>query len=275
MTDNPAEPAAVRTAGDLPEPDDAAVAAPKKQHSFARELPFLLLLALVLALLIKAFLIQAFYIPSGSMENTLQIRDRVLVNKLVYRFRDVHRGEIVVFDGDNNFTQEVICPPPANGFDRARRKVASAFGLGTCEKDFIKRVIGVAGDTVQCCDGDGRVTVNGVAIDEGSYVFEPDRQEFGPVTVPEDKLWVMGDHRSASSDSRAHGVIPTDMVIGRAFVVIWPPGHAKGLKVPKALESSALAAPPWSVAATPPFLGLVLATPVTLLRRRRRLRRAA
>src|SRR5919112_4508237 len=127
--------------------------------SFFRELPFLVLIAFVLALLIKAFLVQAFYIPSGSMQQTLELRDRVLVNKLVYRFRDIHRGEIVVFNGLDNFQPETTVAPPSNGLQRVLRSVSRAVGVGAPgEKDFIKRVIGTPGDRVACCV-DGHVTV--------------------------------------------------------------------------------------------------------------------
>jgi signal peptidase I len=262
---------------------DGAGKTGEREGSFLRELPFLLLIAFVLALVIKAFLVQAFFIPSGSMEQTLHgcpgcHGDRVLVNKLVYRFRDIHRGEIVVFNGLDSFQPEVTVPPPANAFDSARRKFSSLIGLGAPgEKDFIKRVIGLPGDSVACCTN-GNVTVNGVELHE-PYLFEDDHQQFGPTVVPKGKLFVMGDHRSRSSDSRANGPVPIDKVVGRAFVVVWPPSRAKGLRVPGAIEHANVpkpaAAPPWSLTATPPALGLALALPVTALRRRRRRRRTS
>jgi signal peptidase I len=268
---------------------EPAVAPKHKKHegSFLRELPVLLVIAFVLALIIKAFLVQAFFIPSGSMEQTLHgcpgcSGDRVLVNKLVYRFRDINRGEVVVFNGLDSFQAEVIVPPPKNRFDSLRRKFSSAIGLGSPgEKDFIKRVIGLPGDVVACCTN-GNVTVNGVELHE-PYVFEDDHQRFAPTTVPAGKLFVMGDHRSRSSDSRANGPVPIDKVVGRAFVVVWPPSRMKGLPVPGEIEhagvpaapAAALPAPAWSVAATPPVLGLGLALPVTALRRRRRRARLA
>lgn len=244
----------------------------KRSGSFVREMPFLLLVALGLALVIKAFLMQAFYIPSGSMENTLQKRDRVLVNKLIYRFRDIHRGEIVVFNGLNSFSPEVQFTPAANPVQRLLQPVARALGVGPPgEEDFIKRVIGVPGDTVQCCDAKGRVQVNGVALDE-PYVFEDDHKAFLPVKVPPGRLWVMGDHRQFSADSRAHtlepggGTVPADKVIGRAFVKVWPPTRVGLLSVPATFHQKALSL---GAVAAPYALGLVGAVPIALLRRRR------
>jgi signal peptidase I len=231
--------------------------AKKKSGSFLRELPILIAVALVLALLIKAFLVQAFYIPSGSMEETLRVGDRVLVNKLVYRFRSIHRGEIVVFNGDDtSFQPEVSNPPPSNPIARALRSFASALGVAPPgEKDFIKRVIGVEGDRVACCDSEGRVTVNDIPLNE-SYLYpndSPSEQEFS-VEVPDDYIWVMGDHRSASQDSRAYvdqpggGFIPTRKVIGRAFVKVWPPSHMGTLGVPKTFDQEALKSLGWGAA---------------------------
>ena len=248
----------------------------KSHGSFLRELPFLIGIALVLALLLKAFLVQAFYIPSGSMEQTLQVGDRVLVNKLVYRTRDVRRGEVVVFNGVDSFTPEIQSAPPGNPVQRAARWLSGLVGFGRLgEKDFIKRVIGVPGDTVQCCDPQGRVTVNGVALDE-PYLYQDDHAPFGPITVPKGRLWVMGDHRSQSSDSRAHlgspggGTVPENKVIGRAFVIVWPTSHAGKLSVPatfkqKALQGLALPGATYAAAG-------LLVLPVVGWRRRRRTR---
>ncbi|MGZ4664191.1 MAG: signal peptidase I [Frankiaceae bacterium] len=216
----------------------------KKRLSFWKELPILILVAFVLALLIKAFFVQAFYIPSGSMQQTLEIGDRVLVNKIVYDFRDVHRGEIVVFNGDGtNFQQaEVEVPPPSNFFERILRDIQGFLGLGAPnEKDFIKRVIGVGGDTVSCCDAAGRVTVNHKPLDEpyvyyGNDVPTPQASAFTPVTVPKGYLFVMGDHRNASTDSRMVGPIPEDKVIGRAQIRIWPLSRLAWLRVPPTFD---------------------------------------
>ncbi|SNQ47839.1 Signal peptidase I [Frankia canadensis] len=256
--------------------------------SFLRELPVLVLVAFLLALLIKALLVQAFWIPSESMERTLLVNDRVLVNKVVYHFRDVHRGEVVVFNGKGTGFDhaESIVPKPTNAFGRFVRDAQNLLGLGApSETDFIKRVIGVGGDTVACCDAQGRVTVNGRPLDE-PYVFENDYQRFGPVKVPKGYLWVMGDHRGASSDARQNGPIPQSKVVGRAFVRVWPlsrfgflevPGTFKGVPAaagspaPAELRQSGLAGAPGSSAPadSPALLALLALTPPAWRARRR------
>ena len=284
----------VRTGG----PAHAAGRPAKKASSggsFFKELPFLIAIAFVLALLIKAFLVQAFYLPSGSMQQTLEIRDRVLVNKLVYDFRDIHRGEIVVFNGLDSFTPETTLAPPSNGVERVLRAVSSAVGVGAPgEKDFIKRVIAVPGDRVACCT-DGKVTVTPagsdtpVVLDE-DYLFEDNAEVFCAnglgeascpagsegILVPEGRLWVMGDHRSSSSDSRAHigdensGTVPQDKVIGRAFVIVWPINRATVLSVPGTFNSALGPLAAYGLVATPYALGFVGALPLLALTRRLR-----
>jgi signal peptidase I len=265
------------------EPAEADVEEPrKKKHegSFMRELPFLLLIAFVLALVIKAFFFQAFFIPSGSMEQTLHgcpgcKGDRVLVNKVVYKLRDIHRGEIVVFNGSGlpRWQPEVTVAKPRNAFEAARRKIGSVVGLGAPgERDFIKRVIGLPGDTVACCTN-GNVTVNKVELHE-PYLYENTGPFAFSEKVPPGQYFVMGDHRSRSSDSRYSGTIPKSKIIGRAFVVVWPPSRWKGLRVPGQIEDAHVPkASALGLVTTPPALGLAGAVPVTLLRRRRRRRR--
>ena len=270
----------------------------KEKGSFFRELPFLVAIAFLLALLIKAFLVQAFYIPSGSMQQTLELRDRVLVNKLVYDFRDIHRGEVVVFNGLDSFTPENQLAVAETGIRGLLQTIGGAIGLGAPgEKDFIKRVIGVPGDRVACCSN-GKVTVQPagapqpIELDE-PYVFEDDSMPFCAagtgqtscppgaegVLVPEGRLWVMGDHRSQSSDSRFHiddankGTVPQDKVIGRAFVIVWPLSRSDVLSVPAAFDAPLGALPAYGLGATPYALGLAGALPLRALARRARSRR--
>ncbi len=270
----------------------------KRSGSFFRELPFLVLVAFGLALLIKTFLIQAFFIPSGSMEQTLEIRDRVLVNKLVYEFRDVHRGEIVVFDGEGTFTEpEFELPDPGGPVQSVLRSVTQFLGVGAPgEKDFIKRVIAVGGDRVACCTN-GNVTVQPEGSERPVELVEPyvftnspaqsfcaagaDASSCPPgapgVLVPEGRLWVMGDHRDMSRDSRSYlsdansGTVPVEEVIGRAFVVVWPFGNADVLRVPATFDGPLGALPVAAAVGAPYVLGLVGALPVVAVRRRLRL----
>jgi signal peptidase I len=259
----------------------------KKQGSFWKELPILIGVALVLALVIKAFAVQAFYIPSGSMENTLQVGDRVLVNKMVYHTRDIKRGDIVVFNGLDSWDPEMEVQEPSNPVAKLFQLIGSAFGVAPTEKDYIKRVIGIPGDRVKCCDAQGRVTINGVPIKEDSYLFtdpvtneqnKPSDDPFEVVVKP-GQLWVMGDHRELSYDSRSHrgdpggGTIPTNRVIGRAFVIVWPLDRIGTLPIPETFEQPTLAAASAALPATPMALGLIGAVPITYLHRRIRLRR--
>jgi len=221
----------------------------RAKRSFWRELPILVVIALVLAVLIKTFAVQAFWIPSGSMENTLEINDRVLVNKIVYHLRDIHRGDIVVFNGDGSWDPGTI-PVPGNVFEQFYDGFASMFGFGHPGDILIKRVIGIPGDHVACCDAQGRVTVNGVPLNEGSYLYPgsaPSLMKFSEV-VPAGRLWVMGDNRLVSDDSRLHqgdpggGTIPESAVVGRAFVIIWPASRWRFLPIPATFQQPQLGA---------------------------------
>jgi signal peptidase I len=252
-----------RTNGDDPEGPDVATAtssAPRKrrQRSFWAELPFLVVLAFVLALLVRAFLVQAFYIPSESMENTLLINDKVVVNKLAYKVGDIHRGDIVVFNviglwkTQAEYDQEMAAIAPTNPLAKAVSKVAGYIGFSQLDRDYyIKRAIGVGGDTVACCDTDGRVTVNKVPLQEegsGGYLYpgsEPSETPFS-VTVPPGYIWVMGDNRQNSSDSRAHrgspggGAVPVSAVTGRAFALLYPFNRATWFSTPPTFQQRAL-----------------------------------
>lgn len=205
---------------------------------FAHDLLLLVGLAVLFTVLTKAFVAQAYLVPSGSMEQTIRPGDRVLVNKLVYRIRGVQRGDIVVFSGTGSWG-----PPPAASASPLLRwyhDVLTAAGLASNGTDYIKRVIGLPGDHVACCDPQGRITVNGVPLQEGAYLYPGERSsgERFSVTVPPGRLWVMGDHRRDSADSRDHtddpgeGTIPESAVVGRAFAVIWPPSQVRSLPIP-------------------------------------------
>ena len=201
----------------------------KRPNTFWRELPVLLGVAIVVAIVVRAFVLQTFYIPSESMENTLKIKDRVLVNKVVYDFRAPHRGEIIVF------------------------KAPASWRNNPAEEDFIKRVIGVGGDHIVCCDSDHRLIINDRPLDE-PYIYTnndgmADLASGEPfdVVVPKGRLWMMGDHRSHSGDSRYNylrtpekdinqATIAEDAVVGRAFVLFWPFDRAAWLTVPDGFD---------------------------------------
>ncbi|HEX2196947.1 MAG TPA: signal peptidase I [Actinomycetota bacterium] len=191
----------------------------KKKHSFWRELPVLVVIAFVVALLIKTYLLQAFYIPSASMEPTLVEGDRVLVEKLSYRWGEPERGDVVVFEKE--FATVALTHD-----DPFWEDIASAlkglFGFPTGgTQDFIKRVMAVEGDTIE--GREGRVYVNGEPVEEPYLTEGTETSPFGPVEVPEDMIFVMGDNRGNSDDSRAFGPIPVDEVVGHAFLLLWPP----------------------------------------------------
>ncbi|MFF7556592.1 signal peptidase I [Streptomyces olivaceus] len=253
----------------------------KKQRSFWKELPILIGIALVLALLIKTFLVQAFSIPSSSMENTLQIGDRVLVDKLTPWFgSEPDRGEVVVFHDPDDWLAGEPTPDP-----NALQTVLSWIGLmpSADEKDLIKRVIGVGGDTVEC-NKTGPLKVNGKALNE-PYVYagntpcsEDEQGGQFKVTVPEGKIWVMGDHRQNSRDSRYNqsdkngGMVPVDEVVGRAIVVAWPMNRWGTLPVPETFDQDGLQARASAAALSVAPQGLAVAgvVPVVWWRRRRR-----
>jgi signal peptidase I len=218
----------------------------RKEMPLWQELPLLLIVAFCLAVLIRTFLVQAFYIPSGSMQSTLEIKDRVLVNKVVYDMRDPLRGEIVVFRGTEDWAPEVTEAVSNTFLAKLGRTIGDLVGVSRPgERDFIKRVIGLPGDKVACCDDQGRITVNGVGIDEpyiaegfNSDLSQPPipkqctSRRFAEVTVPPGEMFVMGDHRSVSQDARCQGTVPIENIIGRAFVVVWPSDRFTSLDVP-------------------------------------------
>ncbi|RGE22578.1 signal peptidase I [Leucobacter sp. wl10] len=196
---------------------------------FLRDLVVILLVAFLVSFLLKTFLVRSFYIPSVSMEQTLQINDRILVNQLVPDLVPVQRGDVVVFKDPGGWLLPRDTNPP-QGFE----KVLQAVGLAadTSDEYVVKRVIGVGGDRVACCEAQGRVTVNGVPLDEPYAVIpagetRASRIDFD-VTVPEGAVWVMGDNRYQSKDSRYNqdqpgkGFVPESEIVGRAFLLNWP-----------------------------------------------------
>jgi signal peptidase I len=284
-------------AGTGPEPADADAAKPsappgrerRRRWSAWQELPILIVVALAIALVIKSFVVQPFFIPSSSMENTLLINDKVLVNKLVYDFRGIDRGDIIVFNGTGSWNPPAPVTRPSSdpivrAYDATLRplfsSIAGLFGTPTDQgTDYVKRVIGLPGDHVACCNPQGLVTVNGVPLHESSYLYPgaaPSAIRFS-VTVPKGRLWVMGDNREISDDSRLRqgdpgfGTIPENEVIGRAFVIVWPPSRWRTLPIPStfdqpALVKAAAAAAPY----TPLAAGFAVAVPLTWLQGRTR-----
>jgi len=250
------------------EEDEQPEQGTRGRWSFLTEMVVLFAVALTIALLIKTFVVQPFYIPSGSMENTLLIGDKVLVNKLVYHLRPVARGDIVVFNGEGSWDTPV--PPGADHRNVVARvyddtigallhSIAGLFGTSPGQTDYIKRVIGLPGDHVICCNDKGQITVNGVPLSEKSYLFpgaRPSQDPFNVVVKP-GRLWVMGDNRGESADSRLHdcsysdpqvtcysfdrdGTVPANKVIGRAFMIVWPPSRFRILPIPSTFEQAGL-----------------------------------
>jgi signal peptidase I len=249
--------------------DDHAAAAEEEEEQPAkksrrasgwRELPILIVVALTIALVIKTFVVQPFFIPSSSMEDTLLIGDKVLVNKLVYHFRSIQPGDIIVFNGDGSWNPNPTSATSNSNFlarayddtlGKLFHSIAGLFGTPVGQTDYIKRVIGTPGDHVVCCNAQGLVTVNGVPLHEASYLFPgaaPSQIKFN-IVVPPGRLWVMGDNRSVSDDSRlrmsdpGQGTIPENKVIGRAFVIVWPPSRWRILDIPATFNQPGISRP--------------------------------
>lgn len=202
----------------------------------------LLAIALVLAIGIKYFFVQAFYIPSPSMEPMFIKNDRILVQKVSYwGDKGPHRGDIIVFKDPGDWLNEDETRTPSNPVT----KTLEAVGLYPSGGHLVKRVIGVGGDRVKCCDDQGRITVNGKALDESSYLPKGTQPSDDPfdVHVPDGHLWVMGDNRGNSADSRAHmgepggGYVADDLVVGKVWALIWPWKRAKWIHTPDTFKA--------------------------------------
>ena len=255
----------------------------KKPRSFWKELPILIGVALLLTFLIQQFLARVYVIPSESMEQTLHgcagcFGDRVLVDKLTYDFGDPEPGDVIVFKGPDTWTENDFTAPRSDNFlVRGLQAIGSVVGLAPPdERDFVKRVIAGPGQTVKCCDANNHVLVDGKPLTE-PYIYwnggQPTQEPFPEVKVPEGTLWVMGDNRNDSSDSRyqgrvsdtqgnVNGVVPIDHVIGKARLIVLPPSRWQTVDAQNPQEqASAMGAPPWQQGA-PLGAGFALAFPV-------------
>lgn len=294
---------------------DKQTAAGKKAERRRRrlakfELPLLIIIAIGIAIVLKTFVVQPFYIPSQSMEQTLHgcpgcTGDRILVFKPVYKVRDPHPGDVVVFRAPHDWDELAGVQLSTNPVMRGVQMFGQLVGVvPPSEKDLVKRVIAVGGQTVRCCDSNGNVEISDSGAEgpwrslNEPYVFEnsswskpkapglrsaDDTRSFGPVTVPEGRLWVMGDHRSDSADSRYHcgdrsggkgcdpmnSTVGVDDVIGKAVVIAWPPSRWRTIGTPSTFNSSA--APGWGgLPAEPAAAALLLTAGIGGWRRRRR-----
>lgn len=239
-------------AGATPAPAPAA----RRRIPVWQESLLLLGLAIVLALVVKTFLVQAFYIPSGSMEPGLKINDRILVQKVSYWSGGPERGDIVVFEDPGDWLSAAETTGPTN----VLTDLMSRIGLYPTGGHLVKRVIGIAGDTIECCDDQGRLLVNGVPLDSSDFTLNQDRCD-GPMIstcqwsagpVPEGSIFVMGDHRDDSADSSFHlrcggrkdepcddsdAYVPVDLVVGKVFARVWPASRFDLLQKPDAFDA--------------------------------------
>lgn len=253
------------------ESPDAEPVEEKPSTPWWKETLLLVLAAIVLALIIKTFFVQAFYIPSGSMENTLQVNDRILVQKVSYWFGSPQRGDIVVFDDPDDWLGAEGGTTPSNLFT----KTLSFLGLYPSGGHLVKRVIGIGGDHVKCLNNE--VVVNGVTLDESSYVTLAPTGCLGnwSVVVPPNHLWVLGDNRLDSADSRAHmgdpggGFIPDDDVVGKVFVTVWPIDRWRLFERPAIFSNPALNAAAGGLGATVPLGAFLVLLPTVYSRRGR------
>ncbi|MBC3190769.1 signal peptidase I [Pseudonocardia sp. C8] len=254
----------------------------KQQLAFWKELLLLAGVAILLTILIQTFLAKVYVIPSGSMETTLHgctgcTNDRVLVDKVTYNFTDIAPGDIVVFRGTDGWASESYTGEGTqNPFLRGLELLGSLVGIAPPdEKDFVKRVIAVGGQTVACCDALNQVMVDGQPLEEPYVYYLPEagpaRQiPFGPVTVPEGEYWMMGDSRNNSADSRAagHGPIPEENIIGKVRLVVLPFDRFGWVSSADPQTTATAAGTPGLPAGVPLALGIMGTLPLAAARRR-------
>jgi signal peptidase I len=220
--------------GSRPPPPSAQPPGPARRSSPARRIAVIVLVAALALCLVRSLLVQSYVVPTGSMQPTVHPGDRVLVSRLAYRIGDIHRGDVIVFDGAGVFEPDSV--PAGSALASAGRAVASAFSLPIGSRDYLKRVIGLPGDHVICCDAQGRISVNGVALNE-TYLNPKNTSESirFDIVVPPGRLWVLGDNRGDSADSRSHlgdpggGTVPVGRVVGRVAGVYWPLANVGGI----------------------------------------------
>lgn len=222
---------------------------PEKSKSgslqFLREIAIVLICALVLSVIVRTFFLQAFYVPSQSMENTLMPDDRIVASKINTSIGGVQRGEVVVFKDPGGWLPAPRESDAPSGFQKALEFIGVA--PSSSGDDLVKRVIGIGGDHVRCCNSKGQIVLNGVALDESSFVKPGSDNSQVPfdVLVPEGRIFVLGDNRNESADSRFHiadesGTVPVDNVVGRVFVIVWPFKSWSGVPVPEVFDNPRL-----------------------------------
>ena len=220
-----------------------------------KELGIVIVAALVLSALVRAFVAQAFFVPSASMEDTLMIEDRILASTMTTRMTGISRGEVIVFRDPGGWLPEP--PPPPEGLAGVLRNGLTFVGLLPSDsgQDLVKRVIGIAGDRVECCDASGRIVLNGVPLDE-DYIIAPTDQVRFDIQVPEGTVFVMGDNRGNSRDSRYHlevddGGVPIGNVVGRVFLVVWPIPRVSMVPIPEVFSAPAIEDGPGGIGPEP------------------------